>query len=428
MQHPPIPSPELPPAVAPRTHNRVTRAIAALTISGAIMGVASACVDAPEKAKAETSEIATTYNPVSLREYEPPADCVDPPSDAKSWDKITHTTKFWEIGDGITAVPQRLPGNRIMYFTGDSIAFRPKDTPKDYRSFVRNAMVITCGDDAKSVNPGMEAIPSHSFEEWYWPAASAIIKDKIVVYADKVTTDKEAKDSNMNFKLLGTDIAIFSMPTTPDEIPVFESILHMPDTGKSKVDWGKSVVTIEDYAYVYGTYKSNQPYDFGRDVYVSRIKIADFEKQEYTYWTGKKWSTSAEKAKKIINSPEMPGLDHAWTTFTPKNSKDNKVVFIAQKDGTFGTEIGAWSSKRPYGPFTYKRLGDAPHKKEADDVTYLANAFPAATNKGDDRVLVLTSRNVNGPISSLKGEKAIEYITDHRERYLPEADIFDLAK
>jgi len=219
--------------------------MSALMLSSVLISGAAACANGPETATADVSTVAATYDPVSLREYEPTPDCVDPPTSAEKWQKMFGNIDGWLAGDDIVSGPE-LPGNRKIFFTGDHLATANNVGNQGDKKFVHNGLVTVCGDDAKLTNPGVEAIPNPSPTEWYWPNATVVIKDNMYVYADRVTSSDEAP----GFKLTGTDIAVFSMPKEADGLPMHETTLRLDTKPNSKVAWGKSAVASED-GYIY---------------------------------------------------------------------------------------------------------------------------------------------------------------------------------
>ncbi len=413
MQHPPIASPENSPSSLAPMYSRSRRVMSALMLSSVLISGAAACANGPETATADVSTVAATYDPVSLREYEPTPDCVDPPTSAEKWQKMFGNIDGWLAGDDIVSGPE-LPGNRKIFFTGDHLATANNVGNQGDKKFVHNGLVTVCGDDAKLTNPGVEAIPNPSPTEWYWPNATVVIKDNMYVYADRVTSSDEAP----GFKLTGTDIAVFSMPKEADGLPMHETTLRLDTKPNSKVAWGKSAVASEDgYIYEYGTHTSGEDLDFGRDVYVSRIKSTDLENHKlvHEYWNGRDWVNSQKEAKAIIRSPRMAGLDQSWVTQTIEKNGEEQILFIAKKDGQFGTEIGQWTSDSPQGKFAYHRLVKLP-KPEDNGLTYLANPLNLGV-KGSKTVLVALSNNKDQ--SHLTPKEAIIEMAEKPQDFTP---------
>ncbi len=412
MQHPPIASPEnSPPSLV---HSRAERLMSAVVLSSVLIGSAAACADSPETATADVVAVTATYDPVSLREHEPPSDCIDPPTSAEKWQEIFGDIDGWLAGDDIVSGPE-LPGNRKIFFTGDHLATANNAGNQGDKKFVHNGLVIVCGDVAKLTNPGVEAIPNPSPTEWYWPNATVVVKDKMYVYADRVTSSKEAP----GFTLTGTDIAVFSLPKEADGLPVHETTLRLDTKPNSKVAWGKSAVASKDgYIYEYGTHTPGEELDFGRDVYVSRIKATDLENHKlvHEYWNGDEWVSSQKQAKAIIRSPQMAGLDQSWITEILEENGKEKFIIIAKKDGQFGTEIGQWASNSPNGKFTYHRLAKLPEPKNEHATTYLANPLNFGV-EGSKTVLVALSNNKDQ--SHLTPKEALIEMAEKPEEFTP---------
>lgn len=336
-------------------------------------------------------------NEVAVEQVQQAPEVCDPaPDSAPEWSALMQRVRGWSSGDGISSVI--LPNNKIIISGGDNIGAGNR--------FNRNAMISVCGDEAASIKPTTEIIPSVN-DEWYWPGEMIVDDNKLYVFAGRTGTPAGQKQGVGAFEGRGTDLAVFSVSASAEDEPELLYMAPTPGSNKPEVDadgirrnvqWGSSVVKGEDGdVYVFGSVMESRPYNMARSAYVARVASGELEQPgAWLYWNGSAWTESEQAARPVIDSAKQPGLDATWTTVL----QNGRYSMISKRDGFLGNELGQWSAASPIGPFEYHKLGDLP-PFDAAATQYNAHSHTAGLASG--KVLVSICQGSNGDLGHMIG-------------------------
>lgn len=307
---------------------------------------------------------------------------------------------------GDVGASTRLVDDRLLMVFGDTLR-RP-----DYaqRAMVRNSMLVFGGDCAGVLQRRDRAavIPDRADGVGYWPMSIASVRlhgnDLVGVMVQRVQQDE---GDELGFRNLGPAIAVFRVD--PGQPPVLQRVVDLgeDDPDVSRPTWGAAATVVGDYAYLYGTSRSEP--GFGWAVSVARVPLTDaMDLSAYRYWDGERWQKDPERAATLIDQDE--GVSQTFSVF-----RDGDTWYaLSKRDDFAGSDLVLWTAPGPTGPFTSgEPLAQIPSTDA--ELRYMPLAHPELLPKKGTMV-VSVSRNTN----------EIEKIPNDPSLYRPEFLRIDL--
>jgi hypothetical protein len=290
--------------------------------------------------------------------------------------------RTWAGGDQAATVP--LPDGRVLWLFGDTIrgTRRPDGSRSPDSAFVHNSMLVQAAGCLVAVPAVAEVIPSPRDGEWYWPQDGVVQGDRLVVFCARV---RRTGPGTADFTTAGVDAAVLSLRSG---LPVLERVAATPssDTPERGDQYGKAVVPVDGWLYVYGSRGASAA--FGRAVTVARLRPAQLlDPRAWRYWTGNGWSARASAAR-----PTVPAGRHGWSTaFSVFRGADGRLHGLSKEEDVFGRSVVIGTATGPTGAFTRRVVLDAPSQRTGV-LLYNALAHPGLT-LASGLLLVSVSRN-----------------------------------
>lgn len=217
--------------------------------------------------------------------------------------------------------------------------------------------------------------------EWWWP--SSIIRQPGTTKT-YVTAAKLRKTGTSAWDATGTGSAIFPITYKPESRTPITAGTPIPITANNSgkgtnILWGAATWTDPNgNVFVYGTKQVDEPFVFGRSVYVSRIKagtdITDTGGWEYLTYDGWKTGEQPDAALKPVRDARQGG---ASTTFGVVTSEHGTPVIITKKNEFLGTDIVAWEGPASSdGDFGAERILAATPEANKKNLTYMPLPHP----------------------------------------------------
>jgi hypothetical protein len=276
--------------------------------------------------------------------------------------QLTHGNTGWIHADGY--VPAVLPDGRTAWWMSDTgVGTVHPDNSANPEGSVHNSLVLqepTClrpklGGQA---HQWTDLIPAPS-GRWYWPGATVIENDTLVVFAYVVGPGGGTPP--FNFTIHGTAVARYHLPEL-----TLQGVTNLPEQqapdvpyGGGQIPWGiRSVRVADGTVYLYGTTKRS---DLGpADVWVAKAPFAQVTNPSaWQYHTGLvaplDWSDQFALAQPMTftGTPQQNQDDIeaplAQLSVTPYGTK----FLAATSSDVLDTRIRGWISDNPDGPWQY---------------------------------------------------------------------------
>ena len=308
----------------------------------------------------------------------------------------------WAAADGTISVPLQ-DGSHLWLFGDTILNLKAYDGSLRLNAdFVRNSAVLHQGAEARTLVKG-NTFEAEDFlkptqpGQWYWPGHGVAERDEVVLFMHRITT--APGPSGWNFKAVGTDMVRLDA----HDLSV-KSRREMP--GGADTKWGVSVVSDDEYTYVYGMEKQAGPFD--RWATVARAPKDHVGDSRLEYWNGERWTHDPQGAARI-----GAGVSDA---FTVRQTPDGRWALITQEI-IFGKGIRVAVSDSPAGPFTnFHRIDPGPTVNNGE-ISYNAQVHPSFDRDGK----MLVSWNINRTDASLPGPNELD-------SYQPRFKAVDLDK
>jgi len=308
---------------------------------------------------------------------------------------------------GDVGASTRLVDQRLLMVFGDTLR-RP-----DYarRAMVRNSMLVFGNGCAGVLQRRDRAavIPDRADGVGYWPMSIASVRlrgtDLVGVMVQRV--EQYEDEEPLGFRNLGPAIAIFRVD--PGQPPVLQRVVDLgeDDPDVSRPTWGAAATVVGDYAYLYGTSRSEP--GFGWAVSVARVRLTEAaDLRAYRYWDGERWQKDPKRAATLIDQDE--GVSQTFSVF-----RDGDRWFaLSKRDDFAGSDLVLWEAPGPTGPFTAgEPLAQIPSTDA--ELRYMPLAHPELLPRKGTMV-VSVSRNTT----------ELEKIPDDPSLYRPEFLRIDL--
>jgi hypothetical protein len=336
------------------------------------------------------------------------------PTSALQWERAFHELHgVWSAGDQASSV--QLDGGRTLWLFGDTLQARDAsggvhgerghtelaagEQPASHR-MVHNTLVLSDGCLMPVAGPGGSSfLPDVDSDTWYWPGHAVADGDTVTM---TVTVVRRTGPGPFDFIAVADAIAVVRAGAR--QLPQLVSVTRVHEgLTPTSVVWGAAIARHAGWTYVYGTRTTGRPLEFGKELYVARVRPGDEPKaSRWRYWDGHGWSARSAGAVPVHGA--VGGVSSSLSVFYGAD----RWVAITKKDGVYGRDVVALTSERPTGPWAEHRLFAAP--TDPDGVMrYTALAHPGVGTRSG-RLLVSVSRN----------EADAQRVSDDPSRYEPE--------
>jgi uncharacterized protein DUF4185 len=162
------------------------------------------------------------------------------------------------------------------------------------------------------------------------------------------------------------------------------------DMSANHVDWGAATSVDGDWLYVFGTRLTGELYVYGRELYVSRIPVADpTDLGAWEFWDGATWQSDRDRIAPVINALE--GVSQTLTV----DPIDGRWVAVSKRGGDLYDDVWMWTADAPTGPWEGQKVATVEAGfEEAVDLTYLPLAHPEIPLESGGLLLTI-SRNTD---------------------------------
>lgn len=301
----------------------------------------------------------------------------------------------WEAGDvGASAV---LEDGRVFWVYGDTVL-----PPQfEVERIVSNSVLVTSGtctsqlvtdetlvtDEPKPIVPETE----NGLSQWPMsvvrvPPAAADgkgVTDVVVGFLARTQRGEQQWD----FLTRGTSMAVFAVGE--DGVPRLSRIsaLTPDDTDPTHIHWGAAATVDGDHVYVYGTRSTGVAQVYGRELYVSRLPLADpTDVAAWEIWDGSRWQSDRERAAPVLGALE--GVSQLLSV----DRVGDRWIAVSKQGGDAEENITMWSSDEPYGPWETRQVGTAPFTSASGSIEYSPIAHPDLPTPSG-ALLISVSRN-----------------------------------
>lgn len=303
------------------------------------------------------------------------------------------TLPAWRAADiGASA---KLSDNRLAWVFGDTV----RDDEHDPK-IVANSILISSGLCVTQVLPKDDGpvIPDVSEKVVHWPMSIARVDPRKVDMpgADQATGDllvvlagriRRGTQNAFDFTYLGSSAAIFTVQ--PGKAPQLLGMTRItPDSeSETQINWGSAAFVEGGSAYVYGSRSTGKKHDYGRELYVARVPIAQaIDRTKWRFWDGRAWQPDHTKARAIL--PASEGVSQTLSV----SPTHGRYVIVSKKGGDLGDFVYTWSSNSPVGPWKGQAGVKAPFGLEKGELKYSPLSHPEIPLRSG-KLLVSVSRN-----------------------------------
>lgn len=274
------------------------------------------------------------------------------PTTAAGYQRMFDAKNDWTWSGGDQAATVRLPDGRTLWLFADTIQGRERRDGRYVPGWrmVHNSFVIQDRGCLRGITgpEGGEVIPDPTRSSFYWPQSGVVTGGRLVVFSLRVT---RTDTGPLDFVVVGTDAAVFSLPTTRAAAPRLRRVVPTPasNTPESRPAWGQAVVADGGYLYVYGSAKVTGDLVFGKAVHLARVPTGELlTTSAWQYWDGAAWSDSAADSRPIVEAAPA-----GWSTsFSVTRTADGRFQMLTKENEFLGTDVITGFADVPTGPFT----------------------------------------------------------------------------
>ena len=297
---------------------------------------------------------------------------------------------YWQAADvGASVV---LSDDRVLWVYGDTLREKGME-PR----LVDNTVLVTSGTCMSQVITDElgPIFPRDSSELSHWPmslvrleptaADGEDVTDVVVVYLSRI----QRGDRQWDFIFRGTTAAVLEVGA--DGVPRLARMAHLtPDSVSfDQINWGAAATVDGDWLYLYGTRQTGEASVFGRELYVSRVPVAESTNAAaMQYWNGSEWQSDASGVVPILDA-----VDGTSQTLSV-NRLDGRWTAISKRGGDLADKITMWTADQPYGPWTATDVGESPNGQDTGNLQYTPLSHPGIRTPSG-RLLVSVSRNTS---------------------------------
>ncbi len=298
----------------------------------------------------------------------------------------------WQAGD--VGASARLSDGRLVWVFGDTV--RAGDvTPR----LVANSLLVTSGTCVSQLLPPGDGpvVPDVSADVVRWPMSVVVLPptealadagvDDVVVVLCARTERGDGSGGPLDFRFRGTTAAVFTVRDGEALQPLEVLELTPDDPSEQQVNWGAAATVSGDWYHVYGTRLTGEPLQFGRELYVARIPVADpADRGSWRFWDGTRWQPDIAAAAPVL------AADGGVSQTLSVDEVDGTWVAVSKRGGDLGDFVWTWTAPGPTGPWTPSRALPAPAGYDTGLLTYAPLAHPEVPLRSGG-LLVSVSRN-----------------------------------
>ncbi len=323
-------------------------------------------------------------------------------SDAKAEPDEKLNAKFrrtdgWVGGDGAFSVP--LSDKRALWLFSDTWVGTVRDGKRKDVTMVNNTVGVQdgSGPDAKFtffVQKGDDGKPKAIFtppdgKGWFWLFAGHHADGKLHVFLPRL--EKSGTGGAFGFKAVDMWLGTVSNPQDePTKWKIaYKKVPFADFAGERKVSFGSAVLTVGDYAYIYGY--DERPTRFGpmRNLLIARVpkdKFADFD--AWRFYVEGEWKKDAKAARGFASDlgaefsvSYLPGRKQYVIVTTERGLSDRIVgMFATSPEGEWSKPVLLYTCpEKDKRVFTYAGKAHA-HLATGNElvISYAVNSFDLA--------------------------------------------------
>lgn len=295
----------------------------------------------------------------------------------------------WEAGD--VGASAQLSDGRVLWVYGDTVR-----TPRFEPRLVSNSVLVTSGsctsqlvsdDDGPTVPETVNGLSQWPMSVVRVPPSAAAVDEGVTDVVVAYYARTQRGERQWDFLTRGTSAVVFVVGE--DGVPRLTRItaLTPDDTDPTHIHWGAAATVDGDHVYIYGTRSTGVAQVYGRELYVSRLPIADpTDAGAWEIWDGAQWQSDRERAAPVIGALE--GVSQMLSV----DRIEGRWVAVSKRGGDVADTITVWTSAEPYGPWETQDVGSSPFQTEDGDIEYTPMAHPELPTPSG-ALLVSVSRN-----------------------------------
>jgi hypothetical protein len=290
-----------------------------------------------------------------------------------SYGNNNRLTDDWTGGDGTYSIP--LPDGRDVWMFSDTFlgkvnrdGSRPTSTPLINNDYVlqSGSSLLSTLHGGSTAQPTALIVPTDA--DWYWVGDATVESDMLRQFVSRFV---RTGPGMWDWRWDGTDIATFSLPDL-----TLQGTTPAPSAGG--VDYGAGLLEDGAYTYLYGV----EDLQTAKYLHIARAPTGDLL-GPWTFWDGTGWSGHARDSARV-----MSGVSNSVSVVRWQNAY---VLLTQDSTVPFSSEIVAYASCDPQGPFTGRTHVYTTPETGGNLFTYGALAHPEFTNSQG----LLVSYNVN---------------------------------
>ena len=307
-----------------------------------------------------------------------------------------HQKDGWIGGDGAFSVS--LDDKRVLWLFSDTWVGAVRDGKRKGVALVNNTVGVQEGHGADlkltfAVQKGGDDKPvaifaPHDEKSWFWQFAGHFADDKLHVFLPRF--EKTNAPGAFGFKGLDVWLGTVENPGA-DPLAWKPQYTEMPFAnlkGERKWAFGSSVLTVGDYAYVYGYAETpDKPFPT-RKLLTARVpkdKLADFK--AWRFWANGKWSADSKDATPQSDKfgaefsvSYLPGLKR-YVAVSTENGLSDRIIgrFAPAPEGPWSEPVLLYTCpemKKDKKVFSYAAKAH-PHLASGNElvISYVVNSF-----------------------------------------------------
>jgi hypothetical protein len=301
-------------------------------------------------------------------------------------------TDDWTGGDATYSV--ELPSGRMVWMFSDTfLGTVNPDGTRPTAPIINNSYVIQREESlVRTLHGGTRQAPTALIApldaSWYWMNDAIVEGTNLRQF---LSTFERTGPGPWDWEWIRTDVASYSLSTF-----TLTGVQTVPGDGNG-VDYGTAMLTDGDYTYVYGV----EDLESVKYMHVARASAGSVL-GPWSYWTGSAWSSNPMDSARIRS-----GVSNSFSVV-----RSGSVYVLLTQDSSvpFGSEIVAYFSCRPQGPWGYRTHVYTTPESGGDLYTYNALAHPELADASG----ALVSYNVN----TFDGSQHLSDVTIYRPRFL----------
>lgn len=305
-----------------------------------------------------------------------------------SFYNLAHANTGFITADGF--VPARLPDGRTLWWMSDTnTGTANADNSISNAGFRHNSVVWQEGSCLRP-QLGNPDIINGSGGAWFWPGATIIQGNTMLVFSHKV--EAASGPPGFEWRVIGSSVARFSWPSL-QLLGTRQLPTKNPPNGGGPVPWGVRAVTGSDgLVYLYGKTHFVNPFAGAvGEAWLARASFSELADTntsiELEYFTNPvaetpvtpAWSSSPNDAQPMTFTENLvqESSPLAQLSVVPYGNRYLAVAFAADAaDAANGSPVWAWEADTPTGPWKKVMNGTSPRtimtftERSSDQLAY----------------------------------------------------------